>query len=151
MAIDTAEKRRSASGVPFLPLGPGVTPNAAADLEWRQQAGWGYSGILVTEPVAEPPPASTPQSGRTPFFIPRRKKLRLPEPIQPPIFKGFGEVVFDGFSLRGVGSFHPPVFVGRGDGAVGTRLQGKGFTRYVFSDADLILHDDLFFGLQPDH
>jgi len=45
MAIDTAEKRRSISGLPFLT--PGVTPNAGKDQEWRQEAGWGYSGILV--------------------------------------------------------------------------------------------------------
>ena len=45
MAIDTAEKRRSAAGVGFWVSGPGVTPNAAKDAEWRQQAGWGYSGI----------------------------------------------------------------------------------------------------------
>lgn len=47
MAIDTAEKRRSAAGVPFVVLGPGVTPNAAKDQEWRQQSAWSYSGILV--------------------------------------------------------------------------------------------------------
>lgn len=46
MAIDTAERRRSAAGVPFLPVGPGVTPNAAKDQEWRQQAAWSYGGIL---------------------------------------------------------------------------------------------------------
>lgn len=51
MAIDNAEKRRSAAGVPFLPLGPGVTPNSSKDAEWRQQAGWGYSGISVTAVV----------------------------------------------------------------------------------------------------
>ncbi len=47
MAIDNAEKRRSAAGVGFWVVGPGVTPNASKDGEWRQQAGWGYSGILV--------------------------------------------------------------------------------------------------------
>jgi hypothetical protein len=44
-AIDSAEKRRSISGIPFLM--PGVTPNIAKDQEWRQEAGWCYSGILV--------------------------------------------------------------------------------------------------------
>lgn len=44
--IDSAEKRRAAGGVPFLPLGPGVTPNASKDAEWRAQAGWSYSGFL---------------------------------------------------------------------------------------------------------
>lgn len=49
MAIDTAAKRRSAAGLPFLPLGPGVTPDAGKGQAWRQQAGWGYSGILALE------------------------------------------------------------------------------------------------------
>ena len=44
MAIDTAEKRKSISGI-SIPLIPGVTPNAAKDAEWRGQAGWNYSGI----------------------------------------------------------------------------------------------------------
>ena len=46
MAIDTAEKRRSAAGVgvPGI-VGPGVTPNSSKDIEWRVQAGWSYSGI----------------------------------------------------------------------------------------------------------
>lgn len=46
MAIDTAEKRRSVAGIPFW-IGLGVTPNVAKDAEWRQQAGWGYSGIAA--------------------------------------------------------------------------------------------------------
>lgn len=51
MAIDTAEKRKSVAGIPFLPLGVGVTPNASKDQEWRQQAAWSYSGILAGLPV----------------------------------------------------------------------------------------------------
>jgi hypothetical protein len=50
MAIDSAEKRRSVAGVPFF-IFLGVTPNVAKDLEWRQQAAWGYSGIAVGEGV----------------------------------------------------------------------------------------------------
>lgn len=46
MAIDTAEKRKSISGIPCLV--PGVTPNASKDQEWRQQSAWSYSGILAT-------------------------------------------------------------------------------------------------------
>lgn len=46
MAIDTAEKRKSAAAVWHTQI-PGVTPNAAKDQEWRQQSGWGYSGILA--------------------------------------------------------------------------------------------------------
>lgn len=59
MAIDTAEKRRSVAGLPHLPMGWCVTSNAAKDAEWRQQAGWGYSGIAASAPA--PPPAYTPQ------------------------------------------------------------------------------------------
>ena len=54
MAIDNAEKRKSISGI-ILPLIPGVTPNAAKDAEWRQQAGWSYSGIAAASPVAGNP------------------------------------------------------------------------------------------------
>lgn len=48
MAIDTAEKRRNVASVLTL-FAPGVTPNASKDAEWRQQAGWGYSGIAAGE------------------------------------------------------------------------------------------------------
>jgi hypothetical protein len=51
VAIDTAEKRRSVAGIPFFPLGPGVTPNASKDQEWRLEAGWSYSGILSLGPL----------------------------------------------------------------------------------------------------
>lgn len=52
MAIDTAEKRRSAASFRRL---PGVTPNASKDQEWRQQAARRYSGILAGEAeVSEP-------------------------------------------------------------------------------------------------
>ena len=44
--VDTAEKRRSLSGIQTTLL-PGVTPNASKDQEWRQEAGWGYPGILA--------------------------------------------------------------------------------------------------------
>lgn len=44
MAIDTAERRRNVAGVGYW-IGLGVTPNASKDVEWRQQVGWGYSGI----------------------------------------------------------------------------------------------------------
>lgn len=55
MAIDTAAKRRSVSGLPHHPLGPGVTPNAAKNAAWRQQSGWGYSGIPAANPTPPPP------------------------------------------------------------------------------------------------
>jgi len=47
MAIDSAEKRRSISGIPFFMRGPGVTPNSLKDAEWRQEAGYTYSGIVL--------------------------------------------------------------------------------------------------------
>ena len=45
MAIDSAEKRKSLSGVNYF--NPGVTPTAGKDQEWRQEAGYSYSGILA--------------------------------------------------------------------------------------------------------
>jgi hypothetical protein len=50
MAIDSALKRKSISGVllPFMLVG--VTPDAAEPIEWRQSAGWSYSGIAAGAP-----------------------------------------------------------------------------------------------------
>jgi hypothetical protein len=46
MALDTREKRQSiAYPLSFFPCG--TTPNASKDQEWRQESGWGYSGILA--------------------------------------------------------------------------------------------------------
>lgn len=59
MAIDSAEKRRSLIGlVQFMPVG--VTPNAAQDIEWRMQAGWGYSGITASGGGGIPSEAQRP-------------------------------------------------------------------------------------------
>ena len=49
--IDTAEKRRSVSGVAGVPLIPGVTPNASESQAWRQESAWNYSGITVSPPI----------------------------------------------------------------------------------------------------
>jgi len=46
MAIDSAEDRRSAAVVGLVHHAPGITVNVSHDVEWRQQSGWGYSGIL---------------------------------------------------------------------------------------------------------
>lgn len=46
MAIDTAEKRRSLSGIQYS-LIPGVTPNSAKDAEWRRESGWSYSAFAA--------------------------------------------------------------------------------------------------------
>lgn len=51
MAIDTAQKRKSAAVVGMVFMIPGVTPFALQDEEWRQEAAWGYSGILVNVPI----------------------------------------------------------------------------------------------------
>ena len=65
MAIDTAEKRKAISGVvPFFAVG--VTPNASTDLEWRQEAGWGYPQGT--------PPAST--GADVVPLIARRRRIR---------------------------------------------------------------------------
>lgn len=53
MAIDTREKRQSAAGISFYAMPPSVTMNVAKDREWRQEAGWGYSGIAAQTPVAD--------------------------------------------------------------------------------------------------
>lgn len=52
MALDTAEKRRSVSGVALVL--PGVTPAAGQDSEWRLEAAWMYSGISVGVTVPTP-------------------------------------------------------------------------------------------------
>lgn len=51
---DTAAKRRSAAGL--YPLFC-ITPDATQPQAWRQDAGWGYYGILVDEPTVPPEPA----------------------------------------------------------------------------------------------
>jgi hypothetical protein len=58
MPIDTAEKRKSISGINYI-AGPGVTPNAAKDQEWRQEAGWGYAGIAAGGGAPAGPPIGT--------------------------------------------------------------------------------------------
>jgi len=54
MAIDTREKRQSAASITMYWTGANVTPNAAKDQEWRQEAAWGYSGILAAGAAAGP-------------------------------------------------------------------------------------------------
>ena len=51
MAIDSREKRASIVGINYV-SGPSPTPNATKDQEWRQEVGYGYSGILATIFVA---------------------------------------------------------------------------------------------------
>lgn len=50
MAINSREKRQSISGIGMHFTAPGVTANAAKDQEWRQEAGWSYSGIAAAAP-----------------------------------------------------------------------------------------------------
>ena len=54
MAIDSRERRQSAYGAFHVRGIPPVTPSAANDQEWRQEAFWGYSGILAAEAIALP-------------------------------------------------------------------------------------------------
>ena len=74
MAIDPAEDRRAASGVPFLPLGPGITINVAKDAEWRVQVAWGYSGIAITSPSTAAAVVFTPFVYRRPSRLRCRKR-----------------------------------------------------------------------------
>lgn len=53
MSLATPDGRRSASGLPFLPLGPGIVPGSTPPAI-RQQAGWGYSGLPVGAQAAAP-------------------------------------------------------------------------------------------------
>ena len=53
MAINSAEKRRAASGL-VLPLGPGVTPNVSKDAEWRGEVGRGYPFVAAIVPPSAP-------------------------------------------------------------------------------------------------
>ena len=80
MAIDTAEKRRSASGVGFFPLGPGVTPTVGKDQEWRQQSVWSYSGILAGAPLSVQYAPNTDRSIRIDVYTPTGEKVG-PGPI----------------------------------------------------------------------
>ena len=50
MAIDSREKRQSIIAVSSYFSGPSVTPNASKDEEWRQEVGYGYSGIEAGAP-----------------------------------------------------------------------------------------------------
>ena len=51
MAIDSKEKRASIIGINYI-SGPSPIPTAAKDQEWRQEVGFGYSGILVAAAAA---------------------------------------------------------------------------------------------------
>lgn len=79
MAIDTAEKRRAASVISFYPLGPGVTPNASKDQEWRQEAGYGYPGILAS---GAPEPAA-PELRHFVYRVRRRFNVRAAKRFLP--------------------------------------------------------------------
>ena len=48
--LDSAEKRKAASGIHLYAAGPGVTNSATHDQEWRQEADYGYAGILADGP-----------------------------------------------------------------------------------------------------
>ena len=50
MAIDTAEKRRSISGIAFRKRAPGVTPDVTKPVTWRYSVGRTYSGEVSPPP-----------------------------------------------------------------------------------------------------
>ena len=51
--------------------GPSVTPNAGKDQEWRQEVGYGYSGILVgAVAVAAPPAVEVPAVAAPGWVVP---------------------------------------------------------------------------------
>jgi len=54
MAIDSREKRQSIVAISLYSMGPSVTANAGQDQEWRQEAGYSYSGILAGGVPAPP-------------------------------------------------------------------------------------------------
>lgn len=62
MAIDSAEKRRAISGIPFLVVG--VTPDVSKDSEWRREAAWNYpfAGAVVAYVVTKGSVTVTDQS-----------------------------------------------------------------------------------------
>ena len=100
MAVDTAEKRKAIAGIHMRYSGPGVTPNVLKDQEWRQEAGWGYNGILVATPAAPPPavPAVTEQ-----LIAPWVPWIRIPvyylgeaHLSARPLLRAQGEVIKDG-------------------------------------------------------
>jgi len=66
MAIDSREKRQSISGISVY-FNLGVTPNASKDQEWRQEAGYGYPGVLTGG-------ASVAVSTYIPTHRPRRRR-----------------------------------------------------------------------------
>lgn len=47
MPIDTASKRKQASGIGGPPLVAGVTPDATKPIAWRYQAGWSYEHLAA--------------------------------------------------------------------------------------------------------
>lgn len=77
MAIDTAEKRRNISGLIAGISVPSVTPNAAQDVEWRQQSGWGYSGIAPATPPVAPAVAEINQFDAVPFTQEYKTRYRI--------------------------------------------------------------------------
>lgn len=92
MAIDSAELRRAASGIQTT-LIPGVTPNVGKDIEWRQEAGWGFPGITAEEPPIGPrifvSPDAAPNSRvfTTPADNASSRVFTTPTGATPRIFK----------------------------------------------------------------
>lgn len=49
MAIDSAEKRKSISGIHLYANGPGVTPDVTTPIGWRRAVGYSFftTGVII--------------------------------------------------------------------------------------------------------
>ena len=46
MAIDNPKDRKSAAGMYHVGSGPGMTPDATQDEQWRRDSGYSWSGLI---------------------------------------------------------------------------------------------------------
>ncbi len=112
---DTAEKRRSAAGCPALPFFPTTKPNVSKGVAWRQESGWGYSGIPpgpISAPIASF--TGTPLSGLAPltvFYTDLSTGTINLEQFDPGDGSGILAAVPASHVYTSVGSYSPSLFV----------------------------------------
>ena len=75
MAIDDAEKRKNVASIINAITIPGVTPNALKDEGWRQQSGWGYSGIPAVGPTPVAEFVGGSKLSPRPYLSPENRKV----------------------------------------------------------------------------
>lgn len=77
MAVDTQDKRASATGIllPWMALLPQPDDNDADTAAQRQQASWAYSGISPEEPTPPPRVAGMPGRRRRWYIYPDGRRL----------------------------------------------------------------------------